>query len=64
MEVTDMRHDEQPTKYCLTCETHFRACPDVHEDVYHDDGEWCWTEQTARRFRAGKTRVTGPGEMR
>jgi hypothetical protein len=37
-------HLERDTKYCLTCDTHFRAHPHVHEDACHESGEWAYVD--------------------
>jgi hypothetical protein len=38
------RHDERPTKWCRDCETHFRARPEVHSEVYHSGGDFDFLE--------------------
>lgn len=37
-------HQERPIKYCLTCEFHFKAAPEDHEEAYHDNGQWMYVE--------------------
>jgi hypothetical protein len=39
---------EEPVKYCLECRTHFHAPPELHEQVYHANGEWTWVPGTFR----------------
>lgn len=43
-----MRHDDQPTKYCSDCDTHFKAAPGTHGEVYHNGGDYNFIEGTWR----------------
>lgn len=37
-------HNTNPIKYCATCETHFKADPEVHEETYHSGEPWVYIE--------------------
>lgn len=34
--------EQNDKKFCLTCEKHFYAEEESHEDAYHSDGMWMY----------------------
>lgn len=46
---------ELPVKYCLTCDTHFHAPPNIHNEVYHQEEFWSFVRGDFRKaMRADK----------
>lgn len=53
-------HRKLPIKYCETCEFHFRARPDTHEEVYHPGGDWSFVNGDWKKAeRLSQYRVDG-----